>query len=433
MSTMAAELAVLFALVLLNGLLAAAEIAIVGIDRVRLKQHSEAKRRGAQAVVALRANPERFFATVQIGITVIGATAGAFGGATFAADLEPLLAGVPVLGPYAAHISFALVVALISFMSVILGELVPKSLALRHANSYALTMAPLVLGLSSLARPLVWFLTACSNVILSLFGDKTTFSETRLSPQELSELVDEAAQTGSIHPAAGEIASRALAFSRLTAAHVMVPRSRVVAMDRAWHPDEIKRIALEHAYSRFPVYENVLDNVIGYVLVKDMLSMAFERQLIVLDDMVRPPYFVIKTTSAATLLQEMRRQRTHLAIVVDEHGGTSGIVTIEDLLEELVGEIFSEVATAEVESIRILVDGAALVEGEAAIRDINRELELELPEGEHWSTIGGLCVALAEHVPKAGEVLTAPDGTRLEVEAATERRVLRVRITRAPI
>jgi putative hemolysin len=425
---MVLELGVILLLVLINGVLAGAEIAVVSVERMRLSQLVESGNRRARAVEELRKNPERFFAAVQIGITIIGATAGAFGGSRFARHLEPLIAGIAPLRTIAPQVSFVVVIGILSFLSVVLGELVPKSLALRYANNYAVTVGPVILWLSSAARPLMWLFTSSSNAVLSLFGVRTTFAAGRMSSEELQHLVSEATESGSIHPAAGEIASRALGFADLTAAEVMVPRSRIVGIPHSAQPEDIQRIVTEYGYSRLPVYGETIDEIHGYILVKDLLSMAWERQLIVLDDLVRPPYLVIEGTKATALLQEMRRRRVHLAVVTDEHGGTSGIVTMEDLLEELVGEIFSEIAGDIAESIRRLPDGSALVQGDTPIRELNRELGIELPEGEDWSTVAGLCLALAGRIPAQGEVLRSPDGTPLEIETATERRVVRVRI-----
>ena len=196
-------------------------------------------------------------ATVQIGITVVGATAGAFGGASFAKHLAPLLAGVPWLQAYAEQVALAIVVGVISFLSLVLGELVPKSLALRSAEGYALIIARPMVWLSRAARPLVWFLTASSNVVLRIFGDRTNFTETRHSPEELQQIVDEAASAGTVHRTAGDIAARAMDFPDLTARHVMVPRARVVGLMRDASREELRRVVLEegphpHAGARGP-------------------------------------------------------------------------------------------------------------------------------------------------------------------------------------
>jgi putative hemolysin len=249
-----------------------------------------------------------------------------------------------------------------------------------------------------------------------------------MSAEDLHLLVTEAAESGSLHPTAGEIAHRALEFADLSAMDVMVPRSSITGIPVAASPDEVRRIVTEHAYSRFPVYGEGLDDIRGYALVKDLLSMAFERQLIIIRDFTRAPYFVAEGIKATQLLQEMRRRRTHLAFVVDEHGGTSGIVTMEDLLEELVGEIFSEIAEEPSSGIYELSDGTAVAHGDTPLRKLNRQLGIELPESEEWSTLAGLCFSLAGRIPKQGQMLSSPDGTGLEIQSATDRRVERVRL-----
>jgi putative hemolysin len=421
------ELTLIVLLGLTNGFFAGAEIAIVGVDRVRLSQLLEAGGRRARAVHALRTNPERFFATVQIVITVVSATAGAFGGATFAFDLVPLIA--PVVGErYAIEVSIAIVVAIISYLSLVLGELVPKSIALRKPEAYALVAAPLLVWMSHAVRPLVWILTTSSNAVLRLFGERTTFAESRLSRDELRHLVDEASEAGSLDPRIGELATRALDFARLTAGHVMIPRTRVVAIPRDADAAQIRRIVLEHAHSRLPVIEGELEEIVGYVLYKDLLPLAWEKRLIVLEDLIRPPYCVLETMGAPELLQEMRRRRVHLAAVIDERGSTAGIVTLDDLVEELVGEVAGELDVAEPSIIDREPDGSIIVRGDTPIRDVNRELDLELEESDAFSTVGGLCMFLAARVPPAGEVLPLEDGSEIQVLAASERAVERARI-----
>ncbi len=430
---MATEILIIFLLVLANGLLAGAEIAVVSLRKTRLQELVQQGSGAARAVQFLRAQPERFLATVQIGITVVSATAGAFGGSTFSRDLEPLFARIGPLAPYASQVALAVVVALISYLSLVLGELVPKSLALRSAERYALLIARPLVGLSTVARPLVWFLTASSNGVLRLFGDRTNFIEGRLSTEELQQMVAEAAKAGTVHPQAGEIASRALDFSELTAADVMVPRNRVISISKAASQDELRRILLEEGHTRMPVFERTPDHVVGYISVKDVLALAWEQRLIVLPDLIRPPFFVPEMKPAVDLLQEMRKRRLPFAIVVDEQGGLAGIITIEDLIEELVGEIFSEHVRLGPELITREPGGTALVQGGVAVRDVNRELQLELPEEGDWTTLAGLCLALASRIPVAGDRLRTEDGTTLEIVDASVRRVRSVRIHPRPL
>lgn len=429
---MTTELLIILVLVLLNGIFAGTEIAVVSLRKTRLRELVETGSRAARSVQFLREHPERFLATVQIGITVVGATASAFGGASLARRLEVFLREIPALGPWAPQLSLGIVVVAVSYLSLVLGELVPKSLALRNAEGYALAVGRPLVGLSLLARPVVWLLTASSNVVLRLFGDRTNFIEARISSDELQQMVEEASRSGSVHPGAGEIASRALEFSELTAADVMVPRGRVIGIPLVATNEDLRSILLEHGHSRMPVYDDDLDHIVGYVLIKDVLALAWEQQLIVMQDLVRPGYFVPETKRAVDLLQDMRDRRQHLAMVVDEAGGTAGIVTLEDLLEELVGEIFSERVEQVPTEMARQADGSWVVLATAAVREVNRVADIALPEEGDWTSVAGLCLALAERIPVKGDRLTTPDGTILEVLDASVRRIKTIRIIPPP-
>lgn len=422
------ELIIILALIVANGVFAGAEIAIVSVRKAPLQGKAEQGHRGARAVLALRAEPERFLATVQVGITVVGATAAAFGGASMADHIAPAFERVAWIGEHAEPVALALVIAGVSFLTIVVGELVPKSLALRGAERFALLFGRPLLALSWLARPLIWILSSSANVLLRPFGDRTTFTETRYSAEELQQLVDEAAQAGTIHPSAGEIASRALELPHLTAADVMVPRQNVVVIPRGATLEQLRRTLLEHTHSRLPVYDGVIDNVVGYVAVKDLLAQSLEQQPIVVEEVMRPPFFVPEVKGAVELLHEMRSEQVPFAIVVDEQGGTSGIVTIEDLLEELVGEIFSEHVKRPPDAIRTEEDGSVLVSGVTPVRDVNRALGIGLPEDGPWTTIAGQCLAVAGRIPRVGDMFEPSSGIKLEIVEASPRRVGSVRI-----
>ncbi|NUO53420.1 MAG: HlyC/CorC family transporter [Polyangiaceae bacterium] len=416
------------ALVIANGLLAGAEIALVSVRRTRLDMLVSEGRRNARAVARLRQEPERFLATIQVGITVIGAAAGAYGGSSIARDLEPLLQ--PVAGEHADGIAFVLVVGGISFLSLVLGELVPKSLALRIAETYALWAARPVLALSWLSRPIVWILTKSSNVILRLFGDKTSFTEARLSPGEIQQIVDEAADAGAVPHEVGKIASRAIDFGEMTVAPFMVPRHRVVGLKKDASKEEIKRLVLEQGRARMPVYEGSLDNVVGYVTLRDLMALLLDGQLLVLGDALRKPLLVPESMLAVDLLDTMRREHVHLAIVVDEVGAMSGLATLEDLVEELVGSIASEHDWSAVD-FRLEDDGTVAARGEAGVHALNRELDLGLPEGERFTTVAGLTLELAGRIPSQGETFETDTGAIIEVIEVDTRRILAVKISKS--
>lgn len=423
------EVIVILVLIVANGLFSGAEIAVVALRKTRIEELAEEGRGSAKAVLALRENPERFLATVQVGITVVGATAAAVGGASIAEEhLVPLLAEVPWIHGHEEGVALTVVIAAISYLSIVVGELVPKSLALRAAERFALLSARPLLLLSAIARPLVWFLSASANVLLKPFGDRTAFTETRHSADEIQSLVEEARLAGTLDPAVGEIASRALDMPALTALDVMVPRGHVVMVPSDASAEELRALVLEHLYSRMPVYERSVDKVVGYILAKDVLAQVLQHGSLEIESISRRPYFVPESKPAAELLKEMRAERRTLAIVVDEHGGTSGIVTLEDLLEELVGDILSEHVVDDRPSIVLDVEDSALVLGTTPVREINRTLGMDLPEDSRWTTIAGLYLALAEGMPRVGGVLELEDGVVLQVVEASPRHIDKLRI-----
>ncbi len=338
---MGSELLIVVGLLMANGLFAGAEIAVLSVRKTRLRELARRKDRRALAVTKLRDTPERFLATVQIAMTLLGTTAAAVGGARMEHSLEPTYTRLGA-GSWSPSLSFATIIALVTFLELVIGELVPKSLGLRYSDRYSGFVARPLLALSQLMRPLVWLLTLVSNLVLRIFGDRTTFTEARLSKDELQQLVEEAAKTGSVDPRASEIASRALGFGEVTVAEVMVPRNRVVALRRSSPAEEVQRTILEEGHTRMPVYDGNIDNITGYVVARDVLAIVWEKGLVVLEDILRPAHKVPESTRALDLLREMQRRRTQMAIVIDDNGGLSGLVTTEDLIEELVGDIMNE-------------------------------------------------------------------------------------------
>lgn len=414
---------IILVLVLANGILAGSEIAVVSMRKTRVDELVE-KGGAGRAVAGLRADPERFLATVQIGITVIGAAAGAFGGSSMARDLEPKLS--PFAGEHAASLSFAIVVGSISYLSLVLGELVPKSLALRAGERYALVVARPLLLLARLSTPLVWLLTKSSNLILRVFGDSTTFVEARISPGEIQQIVEEATEAGSVDPSVGQIASRAIEFGEVTVGKIMIPRHRIVAVPVDIARADLRRVILEEGKTRLVVYEGTPENVLGYVMLRDAVAVLEEGSLLVLRDAIREPIIAPYTMRGVALLAEMRRRRVQLAMVVDETGAMMGMATLEDVLEELVGEIEGEYEEAEHPLFTRREDGTIEVQADFPIRDLNRELGVALPELDRFSTVAGLALDVAGRIPEQGQVLTLADGTKLEILEATQRRVVKV-------
>lgn len=417
-------------MILLNGVLAGAEIAIVSIRKTRLMELVERKTAWAVSAKTLRDNPERFLATVQVGITVIGTTAGAFGGSTLAIHLIPLFQSITWLRPYAEEVAVGLVVVFISYLTIVVGELVPKSLAMRAPELYGQLVASPLLWLSRISSPAVRLLASSSNLLLRAFGDKTSFTEARLSSDEIRHLVEDAAKVGSLHPGASSIASRAIDFGDLRVVDVMVQRGEVISVPAEATLDEVADQFEKTPFSRLPVHCSSKDEIIGYLAAKDFLlkgkrSAGKARQA---GDLLRQAIFVPESAKAIHLLHQFQKERQQIAFVVDEHGVFLGLVTMEDLLEELVGEIFSEFREESIPEIRWDSDGTALVQGRTPIREVNRHLDLDLPEGEFGTTLGGLCLSRAGHIPAPSECLDLGNGIQAEILKTEGTRILSVRI-----
>ncbi|MDP2344036.1 MAG: hemolysin family protein [Deltaproteobacteria bacterium] len=421
------ELLVLLTLVVVNGLFSGAEIATVTLRKTRIEQLVLEGKRGATSIAQLRANPERLLATVQVGITVISAAAAAYGGERLSARVTPLVA--PLLGEYAHSVSFIAVVALVSYLSLVIGELVPKSLALRATETYALLVARPLLALAMLGRPIVWSLTVSSNAVLRIFGDRTSFTEARVSPDELKAMLEEAGEVGSLDPRAGEMASRAIEFSDLVATDVMLPRIHIKALRRDATLKDLKALVRASAHSRFPVFDETLDVITGHVIVRDAFTEGSDDGTIA--SLVRPVAFVAGAMRAGDVLSELQGRGAELAIVVDEHGGTVGLLTREDLAEELLGATASTPEDPQRQLVKE-PNGSAVAPGDALVRELNRELSLRLPESEEWSTVAGLCVARFGRIPVRGERLVVSNVATIEVLDASPRRVRSVRIVPDP-
>lgn len=423
------ELSVILILTLINGFFSAAEIGILSVRRTRLLELANEGRRGAGAALRLRKNPERFLATVQVGITVLGATAGAFGGATLEAPLAAALAGLGV-HRLADELALALVVAFVSVLSIVLGELVPKSLALRSSERVSLLVARPLLWISRAARPVVWFLTTLSNILLRPFRDRTTFTESRLSPDELQHLVEEAASSGALLPAAGSIASRAIDLGALPISSLLIPRPQVAYLHRHATREEVWALLQSRPHSRYPVVAADLDSIEGYVTERDLVRQLVEERRIDLATILRQVPLVAARMTAVAVLRDLQERRSQLAVVIDSHGMTAGIVTIDDIAEEILGKILSENELPAEATLRD-GEGHALVRADTPVQELNRELGLELPVSPDYSTLSGLLMHTSGKILQVGDETTV-DGVRFKVLEATPRQVHRVRILLPP-
>lgn len=425
MTDVLSQFAILLGLTAVNAFFSGAEIAILSVRKSRLRELADAGSTRARSALALREKPEQFLATVQVGITVVGASAGAFGGVVLE---RPVADGLRFLGAgvWADRVSLALVVAMVSALSIVLGELVPKSLALRSSDRFALLAAPVLLVLSRVARPIVTALTVASNLFLRPFNDRTTFVESRLSREELRQLVEEATEAGAIDARAGEMATRAMDLGDLPVGAVMVPRGSIASLDETASADEVRALLRERPFSRYPLTGGGPENVLGYVMARELYSRLLDGHLDLRAALRKVPFFP-EQTHAVEVLRILQLSRTHIGIVVDELGSVAGLVSVEDLAEEVLGEIFAEHETP-ASVLQPDGPGAYLALGTAPVHEINRELGIDLPVGPGFSTLAGLLLHQERIIPAVGARIQLPGAVEAEVVEATSQRVRRVRL-----
>ena len=430
------EVSLILALILLNGFFAAAEIAVVSARRGRLQVLAAEGHPGAQRVLALQHDPSRFLSTVQIGITLVGALASAIGGASVVRFLEPRLAALPLpwSAAYVEAVALLLVVAVISYLSLVVGELVPKKLALRRAVALAITLSAPLDWLSRLAHPLVWILTRSSDLILRLVIELSDLlfpteeeEELGVTDEEILAMLREGVATGAFHPSEQALVQGIFRFADRRVQEVMRPRADITAVEANTPVAQVLDLARRKGYSRYPVYEGDLDHIVGLVHVKDLLSDDDLQRPI--REVAREPLLVPDSLRLIELLRQFQRAGTHLAIVLDEYGGTAGLVTLEDLLEEIVGDIEDE-HPHPVPGPRRRSDGILIVPGTLPVHDLAQTLGLAVPEHPPYDTVAGLILYLLGHIPQPGEEVIY-EGYRFVVQEMEARRIRQVMIAPA--
>ncbi len=430
LTTLWVEAVVIFVLVLLNGFFAGSEIALVSARRSRIQQLAETGDSRAQRVARLQGDPDRFLATVQVGVTFVGTFASAVGGAAAVEALAPTLAQVPLVGPAAEAVALGLVVIAITYVSLILGELVPKSLALRHAVPFALGVAGIIDRLARMTFPLVRLLTTSNRLVLRLLGQQGVEARAFVSEDELKHMLQEGREQGVFDQTEQELIHSVFEFTESSVKAVMIPRPRIHAVDIEMPVEEVLRFINETGKSRYPVYRGSLDEVVGILHDKDLFRVLSERKPIVLAELLRPTFFVPETTRVSHLLKQMQRRRMPLALVVDEYGGVEGLITIEDLIEEIVGEIEDE-TDREDQAVRQLRDGSYVVDASISIHDLADQHRLVFSESAEYETLAGFLITQLQRMPRGGEIVNY-EGWRLTIVEMHGRRIARVKIAPRP-
>ncbi len=434
-TNISAELIFLAVLITLNAFFSASEIAVISVPKLRLKQLSEDGNKTAEVLYRLADDSSRFLATIQIGVTFLGFLQSATAAISLSGGLAATLATVPV--PIIAQSAQALAVGLItialSLVTLIFGELAPKSIGLAHSERIALFVARPITFLARLASPLVRFLVWATNLVAKPFGGQPRRGIPIVTEEEIKTLVDAGEEGGVLEEDEKEMIYSIFEFGETLAREVMVSRVDIVALDAETLLLDAMDVIIKHNHSRVPVYQNNIDNVIGILYAKDLLKVLREKgreaaNQIKLSDIVRPAAFTPESKKVDELLEDMQKRRIHMAIVIDEYGGTAGLVTIEDILEEIVGEIQDEYDQAEEALIQHPGEHEWLIDARANLSDINDLLKANLPIDES-DTLGGFIYESLGKVPLPGDEVQHDD-LLLKVVNVAGRRIGKIRVTR---
>ncbi|MDP2157557.1 MAG: hemolysin family protein [Nitrospirota bacterium] len=428
---MSIDILFIFIFLLLNGFFAASEIAVVTSRKSYIRKLAEKGSRRAEKLLKLQAEPDRFLATVQIGVTVAGALASAIGGAASVTTIEPLITSVPIpfISKAAGAISIGIVVIIISYLSLILGELVPKSIALRNPEKVGLFVAGPISFISKIASLFVTILTKSTNIFLKPFGGKAFSERSFISEEEIKLLIEEGRDRGIFETTEHELIHSVFNFTDISVKGVMVPAANMVAFNIHQSPEKIIKIISSENFSRYPVYEKDISDIKGVLFNKDIFNEMAQGKEISIAKILHPALFVPEPMKISALMKEMQKKRQHMAIVVDEYGAVTGLVTIEDLIEEIVGEIQDEYDTET--PVLSLKDGAKLIDASLAIRDLNEDHGFDFPESNEYDTISGFLISHLQRIPTVGDSYQS-ETTKFTIVNMKGRRILKIKAEQIP-
>ncbi len=419
-----ANIGVVLLFTLIGGFFAAAETALVSLRESQVEHLAATEAGRGRRLKHLVADPNRFLAAVQVGVTLAGFLSAGFGASRIAPDVAPWLQRLGLPAGVADSVAFVVVTVVIAYLSLVLGELVPKRLALQRAEAISLSVAGPVDALAKVSRPFIWLLSVSTNAVVRLLGGDPEAAKEGISGEELRGLV---AAQDSLSTEERELIDDVITAGGRELAEVMVPRTEVEFLDASLpiHKAVAKVRSMPH--SRYPVVDGSADEVLGFVHVRELLDPALSRRSLRVGRIVRPVLRFPDSKAILAAMQEMRDSGSHMAIVADEYGGTAGIVTLEDLVEELVGDIRDEFDVREPEAARMT--GEAEVDGLLSIDDLHEEVGLELPDGP-YETVAGFMVAELGRLPAQGDTVVV-DGARLTVAQMDHRRIARVQVSMA--
>jgi len=427
------EALLILALIFANGFFAASEIAMIATRKSRIDALLEKGVRSAAAVARLKNDPDRFLATVQIGVTIVSSLASAIGGAAAISYLKPQIAALPLplVTRWAEAIALLIVVLPISYLSLVLGELVPKSLALRYSEQIACFVARPIEFLARVSSLFVKALTASSNFVLKLFGGDAGETASFISVDEIKSLIREGAAKGIFNETERELIHSVFEFTDTPVKAVMIPRTEIHAIEEHATLTEVAKSFVESCFSRIPVFEGDLDKVIGILYNKDVFKALQEKSDFRIRDHLHPAFFVPSTLPISELLKQLQRRRLAMALVVNEFGEVEGLATLEDLVEEIVGEIRDEYDREEHGPVERLPDGSMVIQGSALLKDLKADFDLPFEDSADYHTLAGFLLARLKRIPRGGEWVEE-NGYKMTIVDMEGRRIVKIKLERLP-
>lgn len=416
------EIIMLICLILLNAFFAMTEIAFVSLNDAKIEMLAKSGDKKAMKIKKLLEIPSKFLATIQIGVTLAGFLSSAFAADTFADNLSPFLE--PFLGASSRSVAIVLVTVLLSFFTLIFGELVPKRIGMKNHEKIAFATVSIIRGISIILAPFVKILTATTNAVSKLFG-VTENDEEVVTEEEIRMMVDAGEEKGAIEEEEKEMINNVFEFNDIVVSEIMVPRNDLFAVDVNLTVEELfNELGNERTYSRIPLYEDDIDNIKGILHIKDVLNRSKATHI---RDLMREAYYIPETKRINELFDELKSLKIQMAIVIDEYGGTAGLVTMEDVLEELVGDIFDEYD--EIENLyEVIDDKTYLFDAGIPIYDLSKVLGIDIEEGD-YDTLSGYILELLGKLPKENEnPIITTDKLKMQVEKVKDKRILTVRV-----
>ena len=415
-------------LILLNAYFAATEIAFISLNDAKIEKMAKEGNKKAKQIVKMLKNPSKFLATIQIGITFAGFLSSAFASDTFADILSPMLNKVlPMLSVDVWRgISIVIITIILSFFTLVFGELVPKRLAMKYYEKISFATIGVIKIISTVTAPFVKLLTASTNLVSKIFGVSEN-EEQAVTEEEIKMMIDEGEEKGTINEEEKEMINNVFEFNDTTASEIMTPRIDIFALKISQDLYEVLDELDDYKYSRIPVYEDTIDNIKGIILIKDILKDLRDKKKINIKKLIKEVHFVPESVPIDKLFRQLQRNKMQMAIVIDEYGGTAGLVTMEDILEELVGNIFDEHDEEELE-YELIDENTYMVNGNISIGDLEKIIGIEISDGD-YETLSGYLLGKLEELPPEGEETIIEDGKlTYKIEEYEDKRIKRVKI-----